>query len=375
MSTTQQTPIGYGLVGGGAFGRYCMEQYKQLDQLDQLKLIAVTDIDAEAGKTSAEAFDLVFCETYDELLSRDDIDLVHLATPPSSHRELAIKAAEAGKHVLCEKPLAVTLEDGQAMLEAAREAGCLLSVNLIMRYNPFAEIVKAIVDERLLGAPLHGFFENYAQDEGLGPDHWFWNLEASGGIFVEHAVHFFDLVRYWLGPGTVVAAQTSSRTNTGVQDQVHATVRYGDEVLFNHYHGFHQAVRMEKQELRLVFERGSLSLYEWIPTSLHLDGLLDEAGLKRLKDLMPTAQPDIVSTFTGDDRQLHNRHSRAEVDYHVVLEYDTGCDKPELYSQMVRDLMADQVRAIRRDGYKPRVGPDNGLQTLEMATEAVRLSR
>jgi predicted dehydrogenase len=107
---------------------------------------------------------------------------------------------------------------------------------------------------------LHGTFENYASDENLGPVHWFWDRSRSGGIFIEHGVHFFDLFAGWLGPGQVVAAQRGLRPGSSppIEEHVHCTVRYGPSMLVNFYHGFHQTGRMDRQELRLVFERGSV---------------------------------------------------------------------------------------------------------------------
>ena len=119
---------------------------------------------------------------------------------------------------------------------------------------------------KVLGEVLHGFFENYASDESLLADHWFWDRSKSGGIFVEHGVHFFDLFAGWLGLGRVEAAQVGVGPVPTIEEHVHCTLRYGETALVNFYHGFHQAGRMDRQELRLVFERGDVTLHEWVPT-------------------------------------------------------------------------------------------------------------
>jgi predicted dehydrogenase len=74
---------------------------------------------------------------------------------------------------------------------------------------------------------LRGTFENYASDEGLGPDHWFWDRTKSGGIFIEHGVHFFDMFAGWLGVGTVESAGRVRRPESGIEEQVllHRSVR------------------------------------------------------------------------------------------------------------------------------------------------------
>ena len=71
----------------------------------------------------------------------------------------------------------------------------------MQRYNPVYDAVDRLIQSGTLGELLHGSFENYASDENLPPEHWFWDRSKSGGIFVEHGVHFFDLFAGWLGPG------------------------------------------------------------------------------------------------------------------------------------------------------------------------------
>src|SRR5437773_8301363 len=119
----------------------------------------------------------------------------------------------------------------------------------MQRYNPLFDIVRRLIDSRVLGEFLHGYFENYASDEGLPAEHWFWDREKSGGIFIEHAVHFFDLFEGWLGEGEVVCAQASNRPPSGdrsiekspdrqiakspnphIEEQVQCTVRYRDGI-------------------------------------------------------------------------------------------------------------------------------------------------
>ena len=85
----------------------------------------------------------------------------------------------------------------------------------MQRYNPLYHAVKALIDSALLGEFLHGYFENYAADEFLTPDHWFWDPAKSGGIFIEHGVHFFDLFEGWLGGGRVVAGHRTLRPEGG----------------------------------------------------------------------------------------------------------------------------------------------------------------
>ena len=110
-----------------------------------------------------------------------------------------------------QKPLATTVADAETLAVLAEREGRCCVANLVERYNPLADAVRDVIRSNLLGDLVHGLFVNDAADEGLGPGHWFWNRSVSGGIFVEHGVHFFDLVASWLGHGEVVAAARSVR--------------------------------------------------------------------------------------------------------------------------------------------------------------------
>jgi predicted dehydrogenase len=301
------------------------------------------------------------------------VDLVHVATPPFTHAELVSRAIGAGKHVLCEKPLATSVADAKALAAAAAKAGRVLAVNLIMRYSPLCEAVKRLVDARLLGEPLHGFFENYAKDEPLPPGHWFWDQQKSGGIFVEHGVHFFDLFAWWLGQGRVTSALEVRRPGAGFVDQVSCTALYGD-VPVSFYHGFTQASRMDRQELRLVFERGSVTLEEWIPTRARVDAICDAEALRKLRALAPGPEPEILEEYRGNGRKCAARHKEIQVDGRYLVALESGADKTGTYGHALRALLADQLHAVANPGSPRRVDESNGVSSLQMAEDARRLA-
>ncbi|MFP4143593.1 MAG: Gfo/Idh/MocA family protein, partial [Phycisphaeraceae bacterium] len=367
MTDQKQTPVRYGLIGAGSFGQFCLQQY---EQLDEVRAVAVADVNPDTARFAADTLGIEAAESADALLARDDIDLVHIATPPFTHRELAMKALQAGKHVLCEKPLATSEGDAEQMIAAARERGLVLSVNLIMRHDPLCEAVRQIVREGLLGEPLHGFFENYAKDEPLLPDHWFWKPELSGGIFIEHGVHFFDLVSWWLGPGEIACAQEVHRPGAEFIEQVHATVRYPRGVLMNFYHGFTQPTRMDRQEMRLVFERGMLRLFEWVPTEIELDFLADADTLARIRELLPGNELVSERLYEHKEREVMGRHKQFTADGRYLLRAGTGMTKPELYGHVLRSLLADQIAAIRNPAHERRITEENGYTSLQTAVRA-----
>jgi predicted dehydrogenase len=365
---TNHDAIGYGLIGCGGFGQFCLGQYQTLSTI---RPIAVADVNPDLASMVAQRFGMRAEESVDALLADPLIQFVHIATPPTTHRDLSIRAIEAGKHVLCEKPLAIRLSDAGQMIDAATANNRLLAANLIMRYNPLCAAVRQIVEQELLGKPLHGFFENYAKDEQLGPAHWFWKPEHSGGIFIEHGVHFFDLYEWWLGSGEVVSAHQVGRPGAEhIVEQVQCTVRYRDGMLVNFYHGFTQAERMDRQEMRIVFERGVLRLFEWVPTSLEIDAILPVEDRDRVLEILGHGESETLDGFFGDERGVYSRHKKYQVDGRYRITAGVGMDKPALYGHVLRGLLGDQIAALHHREHHRRITEQNGYDSLAMAVRA-----
>jgi predicted dehydrogenase len=369
-----QGEIRTGVIGCGGFGLYALQQFAQVPGV---VLAGMAGTHREAAHAAATRFGIPDIEDVDRLLARDDIDLIYIATPPFLHHAQAMAALRAGKHVICEKPLAMTVAQADEMIAEAHKRERLLVANLMQRYNPLCRAVGQLVQSRILGEPLHGYFENYASDESLGPGHWFWDRTKSGGIFVEHGVHFFDLLAGWLGRGSVVAAQRGERPGSSppIEEHVHCTVRYSPAVLVNFYHGFHQAGRMDRQELRLVFERGDVTLYDWVPTRLRVQAIADEAQTRALCELFPGARLDATMIYGGKDRACSARHKNLDVYQMLELHWGEGTPKSHRYGELLRAILADQVAWIRDRGHERCITEHNGRDSLALACEADRLVR
>ena len=364
--------IGIGVVGCGGFGLYALGQFTQQPGVSVVAMVEPNPEAAEAGK---RAFGLPDPVSLEELVAQDDIDLVYIATPPFLHYRQAMAALEAGKHVICEKPLAVTVEQGEEMVTTAQDRGLLMTTNLMQRYNPVFDIVQQMVQTKVLGDLLHAYFENYACDENLGASHWFWDREKSGGIFIEHGVHFFDLFEGWMGPGRIEGAQTSMRGNTNIQDQVQCSVRYSDGVLAHFYHGFTQAGRMDRQEMRFLFERGDVTLHEWVPTRVDVRALVGKEQREALEGLLPGAQIEVLAQYEGDDCHGMARHKPFEIDQYVSLVYGADHDKMERYGEILRAMFRDQSAWMEDPSHERRITEINGLNSLRMAVQAAELGR
>ncbi|MGD9496200.1 MAG: Gfo/Idh/MocA family protein [Armatimonadota bacterium] len=142
---------GFGVIGTGVWGETHLMTYATHPGAD---LVCICDLNEELVRQRAEQYGAA-CWTTDfrELLARDDIDAVSVVTPDFLHREIAVAAAEAGKHILLEKPMATTIEDCEAMIAAAQASGVTLMVDFHNRWNPAMWGIKQTIQSGELGEP------------------------------------------------------------------------------------------------------------------------------------------------------------------------------------------------------------------------------
>lgn len=363
--------LGLGVVGAGGFGLFALQQFLQVPGVE---LIGMAATHREAAQAMAKRFGVTIVEEVKQLVTRPEVDLVYIATPPFLHYPQARIALQASKHVICEKPLALSTQQADELIELARRKDRLCVANLMQRYNPMFDAVRRLVESRVLGECLHGYFENYAGDEGLPPGHWFWDRDKSGGIFIEHGVHFFDLFEGWLGPGRVVAAQRTRRPGSGIEEQVQCTVRYQDGIHVNFYHGFTQPARMDRQEFRLLFELGDVTLEEWVPIRARIQAVVDEARARELMSLFPGSRLDVLQTYGPNERAARGRHKDLDLYQRIELMHGLGDGKMRRYSELLRAMFADQLAWIRNRSHPRKITEENGRRSVALAEAATRLA-
>ncbi len=174
------------------------------------ELVAVQDIDPARIQAVADKYGVVKYETEYDLLNDPNVEAVYIATPNHLHHGQVLAAAAAGKHVLCEKPLALTLPDCEEMVEACRDAGVKLGINFMMRFHACHVKIKELVDAGDLGTPVMGRAEltcwyppipgAFRQDPALG----------GGGAFADMGNHCVDLLEMFFGPTRAVSCFTGN---------------------------------------------------------------------------------------------------------------------------------------------------------------------
>jgi len=196
------TQLRVGLVGSGGITHVHVPAWLELGA-------KITVFSLVGAEELAERYGLTVAESLEELL--DAVDIVDICTPTTSHRDIAVAAAAAGKDIVCEKPLGRTVEDGQAILDAVRDAGTQLYPGHVVRYFPAYVAAKAAVDAGRVGNLAVLRFNR----GGAGPaSDWFYDLEQSGGIIMDQMIHDLDQARWLAGEVASVYAVHNTAAGT-----------------------------------------------------------------------------------------------------------------------------------------------------------------
>ncbi|GAB4561462.1 MAG: Gfo/Idh/MocA family oxidoreductase [Anaerolineae bacterium] len=199
-----KTPVRIGVVGTG-IGALHIAGIASMPEVT--RLAAICSLDLDAARSLGERYGAGYVtDRYEELLSDPDIDVIDLCTPPREHLPMAVAAAQAGKHILVEKPLARTLDEADAIIRAAREANVKLMTSHNQRYFAHHAKAKELLDAGVIGDPfmivatvhVHGHIQGFRRF--LDP--------AGGGTLIDSGVHRFDLLRWLMGDVDMVFAQT-----------------------------------------------------------------------------------------------------------------------------------------------------------------------
>lgn len=373
-------PVRIGMVGLGGFGQFVLNAFKGTPEV---QVVAVHDADERARKI-AEQNGLAWCGTYTELAAHPEVEVVYLATPPTLHGPAILEALRSGKHVFVEKPLATSTAEAAAVAALATQEGLRVGIDYVLRFNPVYRLAVALGRSGLLGDLRHMTLENDAADEGLPPQHWFWNPKVSGTILVEHGVHFFDIAAQLAGAtGEYEYSQSWLRPVHGFQDRVLTVARYG-AVPATFYHAFDKPGRIERTDFRLAYDLGYITVKGWMPTELEVEAVLDEAGTQQLQAITGGGLGDmgagrtavtrtaleVVEPYAGAARETRGRGIERTVANRVRLRLDCPEGKQAIYARTVQAGIADFARGLRDPGYVPEVTLAQAISSLSLALTA-----
>lgn len=225
--------VGCGIVGCGVIGpthALC------ISRIPEAKLVAVCDVVPERAQKLGEEYGAQVYTDFAEMLKNPEIDLIHVCLPSGMHADFGVQAAKAGKHVIVEKPIDVSLEAADRLIKTCRECGVKLSVISQHRFDPGIVELKKAIDAGQLGKLTFGGSHTkwYRSQEYYDSGDWrgTWALDG-GGALMNQSVHYVDMVQYCLGPVTELSAYcaTLSHERIEVEDIATATLKFASGAL------------------------------------------------------------------------------------------------------------------------------------------------
>ncbi len=228
--------LSVGVVGCGQISDSHCSGFKKASNTN---LAMVMDVDEIAARELGEKYSVPYITSLDEVLSRDDIDIISIATPHYLHAPITIRAAEAGKHVMVEKPMCTTMEDADRMIQACEANGVKLAVWFPSRYSGAAYKAKELLRQGAIGRIIYvkistmGYKEANYWERGVGgkarlSDWRRYVKTAGGGILIMNTIHNIDQLRYILGyeAKSVFARKGTFASPSEVEDFISVSIGY-----------------------------------------------------------------------------------------------------------------------------------------------------
>jgi UDP-N-acetylglucosamine 3-dehydrogenase len=198
--------LGFAIIGAGGIGKHLAGQLRQIESLP-IALRGFYDENSDAANAAAQQLECQAYPSLNALLHDEAVQAVIIATPPFTHAMLTLQALAHGKHVFCEKPMALRLEDCDAMLQAAQKANRLLMVGHVLRLFPLFWHAKCLIEEGRIGRVLALNVRRTGYDLGFFSRGWRAAEEQGGGLILEMNVHELDYMRFLGGEVRRVFAQ------------------------------------------------------------------------------------------------------------------------------------------------------------------------
>jgi predicted dehydrogenase len=199
------------IIGCGRISLRHGQALRELQQQRDIRLAATCDVIRSRAEHLAQEFGGTPYTDYREVLAREDVDIVSVCVPSGLHVAIGQDAARAGKHVLIEKPIALTLEDADALIQTCHEAGVTLSVVLQNRFNPPMRDLHRLVKSGALGRIyLSNVTVRWYRPQSYYDDGWHGTWAMDGGVFMNQAIHHIDALLWLMGKPVSVTAYTAT---------------------------------------------------------------------------------------------------------------------------------------------------------------------
>jgi predicted dehydrogenase len=205
-----KTQLGFGIIGCGMIARWHADA---IAAIESARLIGVTDVSKLAIEAFARQYQVGAYGTVDEMLSNDEIDIVCICTPSGLHAPIAVRAAEAGKHIVVEKPMAINLTEADRIIAACAASQVKMAVISQLRFSAAVSMLKSAVVCGTLGRLVEGdiVMKYYRPQHYYDRGGWrgTWDMDG-GGALMNQGIHGVDLLQYIMGPVRSISAYTKT---------------------------------------------------------------------------------------------------------------------------------------------------------------------
>ncbi len=295
------------IVGTGGIAHEHMKSYLAL--ADRCEVVALVDIIPGKAKRFMEEFHLQ-CDTYEnheDILDRTDIDLADVCTPPYVHAQISINCLRAGMNVVCEKPMAASLEECDAMIKARDESGKLLSIIAQNRFRKGIRDLKMLLDSGIAGPVRHAQVDSFWWRGHCYYDLWWrgtWEKEG-GGCTLNHAVHHIDMLLWMMGlPDKVTSVlANTAHDNAEVEDLSVSILQYPNALAQLTASVVHHG---EEQKLIFQCEKAKISAPFSCKASLALNNGFPKKNEELEKEIAEYVNQLPALKYEGHTGQLEN---------------------------------------------------------------------
>jgi len=354
MPPGEQGAVGLGVIGLGAFGRFCLEAYVTMPGM---RVVAIADPDPDALAAGTALAPQAFAYADPGLLmGLPEVEVVAICAPPDRHLTLVLAAVVAGKHIVCDKPLGVSLAEYDTAIAAAAARGVALGLNLVLRHHSLYRALHALAQSRVLGAPRRLAVENYADEvRASGPGHWFLNPARSGGLTLAADIHWLDLATRLLGP---VRDVQTWETGADVGSRRLVTTAHAAGAVASIYHAFDTHSGATGCTVLAAFDEGEVRVDGWVPTTLTLACAPERAAA--VAAVLGARGLSVVAS--GDDPR-------------AVLVLRSGLDRRTTYLEMIRSTLRHVLAQARGQEDANDLASARGATAAALAAERAAVSR
>lgn len=247
------------IIGAGFIGEIHAECYKKIKNSE---LVAIVDKVEKKRNKLANKLNIRGYENIDRLFENEEIECIDICVPSYLHLKILKKAAQAGKHIFCEKPLALTLDDADEMVNLVNENNVRAFVGHVSRFSPEYIKTREIIKKGIIGKPLYGSFKRLAPTPFWFEKDWGFNEKYSGGVTVDLQIHDLDMLIWYFGKPNIIKSQGLYDAKMGGFKHISTAIEFNNgscglaETGWAFVKGFPST-----REFRILCEKGAI---EWM---------------------------------------------------------------------------------------------------------------